>query len=53
MAATNQVLPASGLVTTADGDNGFNRVLLCGLANGSVVVPVQLKSDGSLVISGA
>jgi hypothetical protein len=53
MAATNQVLPASGLVTTGDGDNGFNRVLLCGITNGSIVVPIQVKADGSLVISGA
>ena len=53
MVAENIVINASGLVTTADGISTFAKVLLCGVAAGSVVVPIAVKADGSLVTSGA
>ena len=54
MAANLQAYPTSGNIVVGDtGSHAFNLALLCGLANGSVVVPISVKSDGSLVTSGA
>lgn len=54
MAANIQAYPTSGLIVTGTtGSHALNLALLCGVAAGSVIVPVAVKSDGSLVISGA
>jgi len=51
MSATNQLFNVSGALieATLTGSHALQLVMLCGVTNGSVVVPVSVNSVGAVI----
>ena len=51
MPAPNVYLPISGTIVEVGGtgSHAFTAVLLCGVANGSSIVPVAVSGNGALI----
>ena len=52
MTSINQTFPVSGLIESGvTGSHAISLSLLCGIANGSVIIPIAISGNGVLITS--
>ena len=51
MSSNIQMFPVSGLIEAGvTGSHAFNLAILCGVAGGSVIVPIAVSGNGALIV---